>query len=151
MLKIGNETLLSNTLKFLDNYGIDHVVINVHYLSEKIINYINGIKLNFNFNITVVEEKAGILDTGGGVLNAIQHFSNEKFLVIKGKALFKFRNLMNNEEYELITHADTPQIVESIPGWVHSITNIGEEVMFTMLWANENFDPDHPDTITSEI
>ena len=42
LLKIGNETLLSNTLKFLEGYGIKQVVINVHYLSEQIINYINN-------------------------------------------------------------------------------------------------------------
>jgi len=100
LLKIGNETLLSNTLKFLDNYGIDHVVINVHYLSEKIINYINGIKLNFNFNITVVEEKAGILDTGGGVLNAIQHFSNEKFLVINPDTIWNANYLYELKSLE---------------------------------------------------
>ena len=57
LLKIGNETLLSNTLNFLESFGIDHAIINVHYLSEKIVNYINTIKSNFNFNITIIEEK----------------------------------------------------------------------------------------------
>ena len=91
--------------------------------------------------------------TNPGVTRGVHyhHSKSEKFLVIKGKALFKFRNLINNEEYEIIATGESPQIVESIPGWVHSITNIGNEEMFTMLWANENFDPDHPDTITSEI
>ena len=82
LLKIGNETLLSNTLIFLESFWIDHAIIKVHYLSEKIVNYINTIKSNFNFNITIIEEKNNILDTGGGVLNAIQHFYNEIFLVI---------------------------------------------------------------------
>ena len=41
LLKIGNETLLSNTLKFLEFFGIKEVVINVHYLGEQIIDYIN--------------------------------------------------------------------------------------------------------------
>ena len=54
LLKIGNETLLSNTIKFLEFYGVDNVVINVHYLKEKIINYIN--KKNFKINITIVDK-----------------------------------------------------------------------------------------------
>ena len=80
LLKIGNETLLSNTLKFLKKFGIKQVVINVHYLGEQIVEYIN--KNNFNLTINIVKEKDKILDTGGGALNAIQHFSNEVFLII---------------------------------------------------------------------
>ena len=80
LLKIGNETLLSNTLKFLQLFEIKEVVVNVHYLREQIIDYIN--KNKFDFIINIVEEKNKILDTGGGVLNAIQYFSKEPFLII---------------------------------------------------------------------
>ena len=80
LLKIGKETLLSNTLKFLTLYGIKQAVINVHYLEEQIVDYIN--RNQFNLTIKIVKEKVKILNTGGGVLNAIQHFSNEPFLVI---------------------------------------------------------------------
>jgi len=80
LLKIGDETLLSNTLKFLQLIGIEHVIINVHYLGEQIIDYLN--KNKFNLSINIVQEKEKILDTGGGVLNAIQHFSNNPFLII---------------------------------------------------------------------
>jgi len=79
LLKIGEETLLSNTMNFLQQFGTRQVVINVHYLSEQIIEYIN--KKNFNLDITIVDEKEKILDTGGGILNAISHF-NESFLCI---------------------------------------------------------------------
>ena len=80
LLKIGKETLLSNTLKFLTLYGIKQAVINVHYLEEQIVDYIN--RNQFNLTIKIVKEKVKILNTGGGVLNAIQHFSNEPFLII---------------------------------------------------------------------
>ena len=45
LLKIGNETLLSNTINFLINFGVKEIVINVHYLREQIIDYINKGKL----------------------------------------------------------------------------------------------------------
>ena len=80
LLKIGNKTLLSNTLKFLELHGVNQVVINVHYLGEQIIEYINNNK--FNLTINIINEKDKILDTGGGIFNAIQHFSNIPFLVI---------------------------------------------------------------------
>ena len=80
LLKIGNETLLSNTLKFLKLFGIEQVVINVHYLGDQIINYIK--KNKFEFIINIVEEKEKILNTGGGVLNAINFFSKEPFIII---------------------------------------------------------------------
>ena len=80
LLKIGKETLLSNALKFLELYGIKQAVINVHYLGEQIVDYIN--RNQFNLTINIVKEKVKILNTGGGVLNAIQHFSNEPFLII---------------------------------------------------------------------
>ena len=80
LLKIGNETLLSNTLKFLELFGIKQAVINVHYLEEQIVDYIN--KNKFDLTVNVVKEKDKILDTGGGVLNAIRYFSNLPFLVI---------------------------------------------------------------------
>ena len=86
LLKIGNETLLSNALKFLELFGIKQVVINVHYLGEQIVDYIN--KKKFNLIIDIVEEKEKILETGGGVLNAIQHFSNEAFLIINPDTLW---------------------------------------------------------------
>ena len=80
LLKIGDQTLLSNTLHMLEQYGVKKAVINIHYLGNHIIDYIN--KNKFSMAITIVNEKDKILDTGGGILNAIEHFSNEPFIVI---------------------------------------------------------------------
>ena len=91
LLKIGKETLLSNTLKFLKLFGIKQVVINVHYLGEQIVDYISRNK--FDLTVTVVKEKDKILDTGGGVLNAIQHFSNLPFLIINPDTIWNLHYL----------------------------------------------------------
>jgi UDP-2-acetamido-2,6-beta-L-arabino-hexul-4-ose reductase len=74
------------------------------------------------------------------------HSKTEKFLVIKGVARFKFRHVQTDESYELLTSGDGATIVESVPGWTHDITNIGEDEMIVMLWANEVFDRARPDT-----
>ena len=79
------------------------------------------------------------------------HSKTEKFLVIKGKARFGFRNMVTDETYSLDTFGDSPKVVETVPGWTHDITNIGEDELVVMLWANEIFDPDKPDTITSKV
>ena len=79
------------------------------------------------------------------------HTKTEKFLVIKGQALFRFRHLLTNELYELTTTGEQPQVVDTIPGWAHDITNVGEDELVVMLWANENFDRARPDTIAAKV
>ena len=79
------------------------------------------------------------------------HSKTEKFLVIKGRALFKFRHVLTHETYSLETSGEEPTIVETIPGWVHDITNIGDDEMVVMLWANEIFDRAKPDTIAAKV
>jgi UDP-2-acetamido-2,6-beta-L-arabino-hexul-4-ose reductase len=79
------------------------------------------------------------------------HSKTEKFLVIRGRARFGFRNILTEEFYSLETSGDQPKIVETIPGWSHDITNVGDEELVVMLWANEIFDRDRPDTIARSV
>lgn len=79
------------------------------------------------------------------------HTKTEKFLVIKGEALFRFRHLLSHELVELRTSGTKPQVVDTIPGWAHDITNVGTDEMVVMLWANENFDRQRPDTVASKV
>ncbi len=79
------------------------------------------------------------------------HTKTEKFLIVKGSALMKFRNLVTGEISSIFVSADRPQMVDSIPGWAHDITNIGIEETIIMLWANEIFDREHPDCIPCKV
>ena len=79
------------------------------------------------------------------------HTKTEKFLVLKGTARFRFRHIITNDTCDILTTGDTPKIVETIPGWAHDITNVGEDEMIVMLWASENFDPSRPDTISCKV
>lgn len=77
------------------------------------------------------------------------HTKTEKFLVIKGEAKFCFRNILTDEKYSKKTSGENLEIVETVPGWSHDITNVGSDELIVMLWANEIFDPEHPDTMES--
>lgn len=79
------------------------------------------------------------------------HTKTEKFLVIKGSARFKFRHIQTGETYELCTQGNQVEIVETVPGWTHDITNIGDEELVCMLWANEIFDRERPDTYACPV
>jgi UDP-2-acetamido-2,6-beta-L-arabino-hexul-4-ose reductase len=79
------------------------------------------------------------------------HTKTEKFLVIKGSARFGFRHVITNETYEVLTTGDVSRVVETVPGWTHDITNIGNDEMVVMLWANEIFDRAKPDTIAMKV
>lgn len=90
--------------------------------------------------------------------NHWHHSKWEKFLVVSGDALIRLRrigtddkgNLFPVDEYRV--SGDTLQVVEMIPGYTHSITNLSEtEDLVTVMWVNEMFDPANPDTYFEEV
>ena len=88
LLKIGNKTLLANTINFLQQLEIEEIVINVHYLGDQIINYVKNEK--FDIPIKIIHEKDEILDTGGGIFNALKCLSKNPFLVINPDTIWNF-------------------------------------------------------------
>lgn len=79
------------------------------------------------------------------------HTKTEKFIVIRGKARFGFRHIETNERHDIFVQGGEGQIVETVPGWAHDITNVGEDELIVMLWANEIFDRSRPDTIAMKV
>ena len=79
------------------------------------------------------------------------HTKTEKFLIVHGEALFRFRHMLTGETHETQTSGTEPVVVETVPGWTHDVTNVGKEVMIAMLWANEIFDRANPDTIAAKV
>ena len=79
------------------------------------------------------------------------HTKTEKFLVLRGTARFGFRHMVTDERFELTTHGGSPEVVETIPGWTHDITNIGTDELVVMLWANEIYDRAKPDTTHCKV
>lgn len=83
--------------------------------------------------------------------NHWHHTKTEKFLVVKGRASIKLRHIATGEKTEFITSEDKLEVVDIPVGYIHNITNIGTEDLVTIMWANEVFDPEKPDTYYGEV
>jgi UDP-2-acetamido-2,6-beta-L-arabino-hexul-4-ose reductase len=83
-----------------------------------------------------------------------EHYHNtklEKFLVVSGSAEFRLRNLHDNKIIKFTLSDKSPELLTSIPGYVHDIKNIGKEKLVVFVWANENFNKKKPDTYKKKI
>ncbi len=76
---------------------------------------------------------------------------NEKFLVVRGKGLIRFRRIGDDKITEYHVTGDELTVVDIPTGYTHCIINEGEEDMVTVMWANEAFNPEQPDTYREEV
>ena len=88
------------------------------------------------------------------------HTKAEKFLVIEGEAVIRFRHIQSGvgsresevgEVIEYRVSGEKYQVVDIPPGYTHSIENVGKGVLVTLFWASEMFDPDRPDTYFEKV
>lgn len=84
-----------------------------------------------------------------------QHWHNSKwefFIVVSGHGLIQERKIGTDEVIEFEVSGDKIQAVHMLPGYTHNIINLSEtENLVTVMWANEQFDPDHPDTFFEKV
>jgi UDP-2-acetamido-2,6-beta-L-arabino-hexul-4-ose reductase len=84
-----------------------------------------------------------------------QHWHNSKwefFIVVKGRALIQQRNISTGEKREFEVSGDNIQAVHMLPGYTHNIINLSDsEELITLMWANELFDPNRPDTYSENV
>ncbi|NLL06781.1 MAG: capsular polysaccharide biosynthesis protein CapF [Clostridiaceae bacterium] len=83
--------------------------------------------------------------------NHWHHTKNEKFLVVSGKGVIRFRRIDSDELLEYFVSGDKMEVVDIPTGYTHSIENLGDTDMVTIMWANEPFDPEKPDTYFLEV
>ena len=83
--------------------------------------------------------------------NHWHHTKNEKFLVVSGKGVIRFRKIDSDEVLEYFVSADKMEVVDIPTGYTHNIENLGDSDMVTIMWANEPFDPEKPDTYYLEV
>ncbi|MBR3352196.1 MAG: NAD-dependent epimerase/dehydratase family protein [Lachnospiraceae bacterium] len=84
-----------------------------------------------------------------------QHWHNSKwemFMVVSGKALIQERKIGTDEIREFTVDGDHLQAVYMLPGYTHNIINLSEtDILITLMWANELFDKNHPDTFFEKV
>ncbi len=83
--------------------------------------------------------------------NHWHHTKNEKFVVVSGRGVIRFRKYDGDEVIEYRVSGDKLEVVDIPTGYTHSIINEGETDMVTLMWCNECFNPDRPDTIYEPV
>lgn len=91
--------------------------------------------------------------TRKGVIRG-NHYHNtkvEKFCVLKGKAVIRFRHIFEGEVFSYHVSGENIEVVDIPPGYTHSIENLGDDEMIVLFWANQIFDPEKPDTYYCKV
>lgn len=79
------------------------------------------------------------------------HTKNEKFLVVSGKGVIRFRKIGEEKVYEYFVSGEKLEVVDIPTGYTHNIENLGDTDMVTIMWCNECFNPSKPDTYFEEV
>ena len=83
--------------------------------------------------------------------NHWHHTKNEKFLVVSGTGVIRFRKVDSDEIIEYFVSGEKLEVVDIPVGYTHNIENLGTTDMVTIMWCNECFDPQNPDTVFLEV
>ncbi|MBS7345591.1 MAG: capsular polysaccharide biosynthesis protein CapF [Caryophanon sp.] len=83
--------------------------------------------------------------------NHWHHTKNEKFLVVSGNGVIRFRKIGSEDIIEYFVSGEKLEVVDIPVGYTHNIENLGETDMVTVMWVNEMFDPTRPDTMFLEV
>ncbi len=83
--------------------------------------------------------------------NHWHHSKNEKFLVVSGHGVIRFRKVKDDEIIEYRVSGEKLEVVDIPTGYTHNLTNTGDTDMVTVMWCNEMFDPEKPDTFFDPV
>lgn len=79
------------------------------------------------------------------------HTKNEKFLVVSGTGVIRFRRIGTDEVLEYAVSGERLEVVDIPTGYTHNISNTGQIEMVTVMWCNELYDPETPDTFFEPV
>ena len=83
--------------------------------------------------------------------NHWHHTKNEKFLVVSGQGVVRFRNINSEQVIEYHVSGEKLEVIDIPVGYTHNIENLGSNDLVTIMWANELLDVNHPDTYFLEV
>jgi len=126
---------------YISNLPLDKFCYHLRSKNDDRGNFVEMLKTNSCGQISFFTMKVGAMRG-----NHYHHTKVEKFLVVVGEIKFKMINIVTSEEFIIYSSSVEPKIIESIPGWNHSIKNIGDIDAVVMLWSSESFSEINPDT-----
>jgi UDP-2-acetamido-2,6-beta-L-arabino-hexul-4-ose reductase len=143
-------------------------------MSEELMRCLNATYLSFldttdfAYRLGIIEDQRGFLvellkskyfgqifisKTKKGIVRG-NHYHNskiEKFMLVQGEAVIKFRNIFNDAVFSYPVSDRDIKVVDIPPGYTHSIENVGESEMIVLFWANEIFNVTNPDTYYKQL
>lgn len=139
---VNNKTLLERNILYLKGFGIKNIIINVHHFAEQIINFLNS--KNFEVNILISHEKDEVLETGGGLKNAVSLFNDSENLLVMNVdvltsldivEMYKFHVNNNAHSTLAITNRETSRNLvfdahSNLVGWYNNQTNESKGIAF---------------------
>jgi UDP-2-acetamido-2,6-beta-L-arabino-hexul-4-ose reductase len=125
-------------------------------------------KSDFSYSLDIKTDKRGCLTeliksehigqifvskSHGGIIRGNHYHDTkvEKFCVIKGDAIIKFRHILNDEVIPYHVSGDKFEVVDIPPGYTHSIENLSNDEMIVLFWTDQIFNPDKTDTYFEEV
>ncbi len=135
--------LYSNYLSYLPE---DKFSYNLKMNTDSRGSFTEFIKTSDRGQVSVNISKPGIIKG-----NHWHHSKNEKFLVVSGKGVIRFRKVNTDKVIEYFVSEEKFQVIDIPIGYTHNIENLGTTDMVTIMWANEKFDPNNPDTYFVEV
>ena len=143
--KTGDEFIKKLFSTYISYVDLDDLVFSPKVNADDRGSFVELVRTKDSGQFSVSTTKPGIVRG-----NHYHHTKMEKFIVIKGKAKIKFKHVITNEIKEFIVDETDIKTVNIPVGYTHSIENIGDSEMIMLLWCNELFDPDRPDTYFME-
>lgn len=131
---------------YLSYLPVDHFSYALKMHNDERGSFTEFLKTVGNGQVSVNVSKPGIIKG-----NHWHHTKNEKFLVVSGEGVIRFRNIYDTKIYEYKVTGDLLEVVDIPPGYTHNIENVGTGDLVTIMWANEIFDPENPDTYYLEV
>jgi NDP-sugar pyrophosphorylase family protein len=130
---VNNVPLLERNIKFLQNYGINDFVINVHHFGEQIIDFLQE-KENFGAKIEISDEKNELLETGGGLVFAKKYLENEENFLIMNADILTDLNITEFVKFHL-SHQNVATL--AVSDRVSSRKLMFNEDMILKGWVNK--------------
>ncbi len=139
-LAYGFDKLLYST--FLTYIPVKQFKYNISSIKDKRGSFFEFVKSKNNGQISILVVKPNQVRGNHYHMTKV-----ERFLILSGQGYFVFKNLISGEQKKFLFNSVKETIVETIPGWAHNIKNTGKKDLIAILWANENFNKEKPDTI----